>query len=222
MQELVVPMKMCHSWTCDKPPMPKERLCEQVLKFGSYEPVRVPEYEYLLSQLPSAEEFGRANASKASVPLHGLGINITRATLGYGETCYKDHTNNILLRSRAQCQGLAWCKYDNPNVVNPKILRDSEPNCEGNWALEFTCVPGGKKHTIFGPHTATYDSLPLDCVSEVKEARTFPAPSEGLAGFNPDKYEDFDTYMGTRRRENSFMTPELQAQRDAHHQRTMP
>merc|ERR1712226_1256762 len=97
-----------------------------------------------------------------------LGINTSRATLGYGESCFKDHTNNILLRARAQCQGLRFCRFDNPYVTNPKVLVDNEPGCEGNWAVEFTCVPGGRKHTIYAPYSATYESLPIDCRDEVK------------------------------------------------------
>lgn len=146
-------------------------------------------------------------------------------------------------------QGLRKCKWDNPNTVNPKVLRDAEPGelvhsemkvalrkawrgrnlleynnlrsffplpteCEGNFALEYTCTPGGKKHSVFGPHTATYLQVPIDCSAEVAEAIAHPNPLKSLVNYNPAPQVDVNIYEGTRRRENSFMTPELQRQKD--------
>merc|ERR1712019_325895 len=209
MEKTVAPLRLCDAWTCDTPKGSLEDMCENILKLNGTAPVDVPAWKFWMSQKESATR------EPLPIPMEDMGINISRATLGYGENCVQDHTNNILLRSRAQCQGLRKCKWDNPNMVNPKVLRDAEPECEGDFAIEYTCVPGGKKHSIFGPHTATYLQVPIDCSVEVAQAIEHPLPLKTLVDYNPAPQEEFNIYEGTRRRENSFMTPELQAQKDA-------
>lgn len=208
MEKTVAPLRLCDAWTCDTPKGSFSEICEDVLKLNGTAPVDVPSWKYWMSQKESAIQ------DPLPIPMEEMGINISRATLGYGESCREDHTNNILLRSRAQCQGLRKCKWDNPNTVNPKVLRDAEPECEGNFALEYTCTPGGKKHSLFGPHTATYLQVPIDCSAEVAEAIAHPNPLKSLVDYNPAPQVDANIYEGTRRRENSFMTPKLQRQKD--------
>merc|ERR1712226_877620 len=165
MRETVAPMRMCDAWSCDKPQMSESNICGKLLKMPGDEEVAVPSYLYFKSQIMNTTD---QHVQPEPVPLEAMGINVTRATLGYGEHC---------------------------------------------------CHPNGKKHTVYGPHTATYRQLPLDCTSEVlkfiKEQNIeHLQPDKSLSGFNPPPFVKGDIHEGTRRRENSFMTPALQKQSD--------
>jgi len=224
MASLAHPMRVCDAWANGLPGVQRAKYCDEILKLQPDERVRVPEYEYLLSQQPTQKEFGNASSTKTLVAMEGMGINITRATLGYGEKCSKDHTNNILLRSRAQCQWLPVCQFDNPNVINRAVLADSEPDCEGNFAIEFTCVPGGKLHRIFGPHTATYSNLLINCFTEVYQYKgPYPAASKKVRAYNPPPFNpDYDIWKNRAPKANSFNSKPIQRQIDQLHQRTRP